>query len=535
MKKLLLLITRCLIFLFYINLLAQEQHTYIIYFDNKDQLSDYQVSDLLSRDGLNRREVQNISIDDYDLPVKKSNIDYLLKHGVTIKSSSRWLNACLVTTHLDVHFIKENNTHVVKVQEIKESEHRADKFQKKSDMYKQQSIDYGEYEYYATKYNIQSMHDQGYFGNGVKVAFVDVGFSSVDTSAYFDDIFVNNQVIDTWNFISDSTDVYKSSIHGSGVMSPVVVNKPGKYVGLAPEIDLYLYLTDAIDTETPIDEFYAVKAFERSDSLGVEIINVSLGYQYFDDSNDDYSYNDLDGQTAISTLGANVAANKGIIMVISAGNGGDVTAPADAFGILSVGGTQKASLNYDGISSYGPLVDGRSKPDISAITRQIKIVYPDQAFIYENNYGGTSIAAPQITGIAACLKEKYPNASKDQIITAINESGHIHSNPTEETGSGVPNAQVADSALAYVLSDHEWEINDEIVLYPNPNSGTFSIRSKIPVKSVDLYAYTGELLRQNIDFNGNMIELIGLEPSVFVLNIQLENNAYIFKKIIIKD
>jgi len=61
---------------------------------------------------------------------------------------------------------------------------------------------------------------------------------------------------------------------------------------------------------------------EYADSIGADIINSSLGYSEFDDPNDNYTVNDLDGRTSIISLGAVAAARTGMLVVTSAGNAG---------------------------------------------------------------------------------------------------------------------------------------------------------------------------------------------------------------------
>ena len=65
------------------------------------------------------------------------------------------------------------------------------------------------------------------------------------------------------------------------------------------------------------------KAAEIADSLGVDIITSSLGYNQFDDSKMNYNHSQLDGKTSYISIGAKTAVSKGIIVLNSAGNQGD--------------------------------------------------------------------------------------------------------------------------------------------------------------------------------------------------------------------
>ena len=96
-------------------------------------------------------------------------------------------------------------------------------------------------------------------------------------------------------------------------------------------------------TETIIEEYNWAIAAEFADSVGVDIINSSLGYTTFDITTQNHSYEDLDGKTTIISQAATIAARKGMIVCNSAGNSGNknwryIGAPADADSILTVGG-----------------------------------------------------------------------------------------------------------------------------------------------------------------------------------------------------
>ena len=141
-----------------------------------------------------------------------------------------------------------------------------------------------------------------------------------------------------------------------------------------------------------------MEAAERADSLGVDIINSSLGYSTYDDPRYNYSPADMDGNTAFISKGANIATEKGILVVNSAGNSGDsswgiITAPADAnvFGVGAVDGSD----NYVAFSSRGPSADGRVKPDGMALGGGATVIGPDDRLVRNN---GTSFASPIMAG-----------------------------------------------------------------------------------------------------------------------------------------
>ena len=143
-----------------------------------------------------------------------------------------------------------------------------------------------------------------------------------------------------------------------------------QYVGSAPDASYYLFRTEDAGSETPVEMSYWVAAAERADSLGVDVINVSLGYLDFENNNESLNYMDMNGSSFISS-GATIAAQKGMMVITSAGNSGNsnthpwVAAPADAVGVMTVGSVT-GSRNKSSFSSIGPTYDGRLKPNIMA-------------------------------------------------------------------------------------------------------------------------------------------------------------------------
>jgi hypothetical protein len=71
----------------------------------------------------------------------------------------------------------------------------------------------------------------------------------------------------------------------------------GKLVGTAPDASYYLFITEDV-SENPVEESLWVEAAEKADSLGVDIINTSLGYFEFDNTTYNHTYSDMDGITA---------------------------------------------------------------------------------------------------------------------------------------------------------------------------------------------------------------------------------------------
>lgn len=509
------------------------QNTFLISFKDKPSISNYEPSELLTQDALYRRSKENVRLDDFDTPINPFYIQELKSNGIKIQGKSKWLNTVLVESDLSKEEITQISSNIKHVRFIENND--SDILMKSSQSkFSNQAIDYGDFQWYADKYEVPYIHDQGYQGNNVKVAIIDVGFIEMDNLGFFADVFSQSRIKDTWNFWTDSTDVYVDHGHGTYVSGFILGNSPGSYVGLAPQADVYLYLTDKIDTETPQDEFKLVQALERADSLGVEIVNLSLAYQYFDNSMDDYSDADKDGQTAISTLGVNIAADKGMLIMSGVGNEAvRACAPSDANGILAVGGTF-SDLTYDNISNIGPSYDGRQKPEVSGFTRSIKAINEQTDDVQTVNYGGTSGATPQITGLAICLKQKHPNATKDELRLAIMNSAHLASSPNDQIGYGVPNIRKADSLLQEYLNIEDFVTIDQVSVFPNPSVGFVQIKHlNERIKNIQVYNLSGRLLTKIKGNSDETYNFASFPHQTLLLSIELESGLSVHSKLVI--
>src|SRR5690625_6541676 len=111
----------------------------------------------------------------------------------------------------------------------------------------------------------------------------------------------------------------------------------------------------------PDEEVHWLAAAEWADYLGVDVINTSLGYNNYDDSRYDYETSDLDGQTSYISRAEQIASDKGIMVVVSAGNSGNkqwhyITMTADAYGVFNIGAVD-VNCNPTSFSYYGHTVD----------------------------------------------------------------------------------------------------------------------------------------------------------------------------------
>jgi hypothetical protein len=309
---------------------------------------------------------------------------------------------------------------------------------------------YGEAQTQIKIMNGIKLHDMGFKGEGMVIAILDAGFSNVNTMPQFDSLFKNNQILGTRDLVEFDGDVYKDDSHGMNVLSCMGANIPGVIVGTAPKASYWLIRTEDGATEFPVEEANWVIGAEYADSVGADVLNSSLGYTGFE-GDFKRKYSILDGKTSIATLGADIAASKGIIICTSAGNSGEskewkyIGAPADANNVLSVGGVNK-SKDRSTFSSYGPTADGRIKPTVSAVATNSIVAEGDGA----GTSNGTSFASPILCGMVACLWQANPTKTYAEVMDAIIKSGSHYTKPDNSFGYGVPDFHYANLLLGNV-------------------------------------------------------------------------------------
>jgi len=373
---------------------------------------------------------------------------------------------------------------------------------------------------------LDALHSMGNNGQGISIAVMDGGFIGVNSISFFNHLYMNAQVLETLDFVTGGSDVYKYTDHGTRVLGLMAAYEPDSYVGGAPGAGYHLYVTedDCGTCEHRVEEYNWVFAAEKADSAGVDIINTSLGYNLFEDPTMDYAYEDLDGFTAIISQAASTAASKGIVVVTAAGNEGNlpwkyVTAPADAIGILSVGNV-RSSGDRSSSSSIGPAIDGRIKPEVAALGSGVKVINGSGLIATSS---GTSFSAPQVTSLAAALWQAYPTFSSTELISLIKQSGTNSDTPDNEIGYGIPNARTVINLISVA------DASSPYTVYPNPiMNNQLVIRSNNPTinSDVDLSVYSAKgeaILRHSLRFSWSeltqTLDLTGYPAGLYILNL----------------
>lgn len=491
-------------------------------------VSDFSPSDLFSQRAIDRREKQNIPLHYSDLPIPTSYLLTLQDLGFTILNKSKWFNGVTALYSgnnadalLTLDFVKQVDTLQIFFDLL--GGRQSSKF---DDIVFEN--DYGDARNQIEMIEGVSLHEQGYQGQGMHIAVLDAGFRNTDWIDAFEHLFANNQILGTWDYVDGESSVYEDNYHGMSVLSVMGGYIQDEFRGTAPKASYWLLRTEDAGSETLIEEYNWAVAAEFADSVGVDIINSSLGYTTFDIESQNHTYADLDGKTTVITRAATMASRKGMIVCNSAGNSGNnpwyyIGAPADADSILSVGSVY-GDRQVSSFSSYGPSSDGRVKPSVSAQGGNTTVITSSNAISTSN---GTSFSSPIIAGMTACLWQSHYDKSNMQIIDAIIQSAHLYQNPDEQLGYGIPNYALANALLLGVEDVEEVALD----IYPNPvqsNAVAYLYTANNTDISYRLIDMQGRVIMEdNIAWSYTMmpIEIPSLQSGIYLLEATVGNEV----------
>jgi len=452
-----------------IALSSEAQTRYLIRFKDKgtNPFTISNPSQYLSGRAIARRTAYSISIDSTDLPVTPRYIDSVrLAGSVTILNVSKWLNQVSIQTTDAAALAKINsfpfvlNASPIAARQTAASGRNAIKATRKKSKKNPSQItntaadfyNYGASYNQVHIHNGEFLHNIGLRGQNMIISMLDAGFFNYTNLKAFDSVNANGQVLGTWDFVSRETSVTEDNAHGMQCFSTIAANIPGQFVGTAPKASFFLYRSEDASSEYPIEEHNWVCAAERADSSGSDLISSSLGYNTFDGAFNNATYNhtyaQMNGNTTMPAIGADLAAKKGILVVNSAGNEGNnswhfIITPADGDSVLAVGAVTAAG-QVANFSSYGPSSDGQVKPDVASVGAGT-VVQGTGNNITTNN--GTSFSGPNMAGLATCLWQGFKEYNNMKIIVALRQSGSIASAPNDRIGYGIPDVKKAVMSL----------------------------------------------------------------------------------------
>jgi serine protease AprX len=270
---------------------------------------------------------------------------------------------------------------------------------------------------------------RGVTGKGVTVAVVDSGISLGASNDF------GHRLVGNASKYDNVQDQYGHGTHVAAIIAGDGTASNGKYVGIAPGANiLNVKYSNENGVSTEGDLLNALKwIYDNKDIHNIRVVNISstVGAKS--------RYTESPTAAAVELLwGA------GVVVVTSAGNNGYddcaiCSAPANDPFVITVGAVDDNGTKYLGDdfqkpwSSEGYTMSGVFKPEIMAPGTNIvsymptgknRNVKPEN--IVDGAYfkmGGTSMAAPVVSGVVALMLEANPDLTPNQIKWIINSTG----------------------------------------------------------------------------------------------------------------
>lgn len=514
-----------------------QMNRYMVFFKDKEG-TPYSIDnplEFLSAKALERRDKHDVAVSQFDFPPNPAYLQQLRETGAEVYFATRWMNGALVQCDAALASTIQALSTVDRVEMVAPGAKLKLAGRKRAIERKKTSASAPVTDTQLKMLGLDVMHSEGMIGQGVTIAVLDAGFEGVNTAAPFQHLFDKGhiQLELCKDFVYNSNDIFQYDDHGTEVLSVIAAFSSGSFTGGAYESTFQLYVTEEVPTEYRVEEYNWLFAAERADSAGVDVIQSSLGYHDFDLPSMDYQASQMDGKTAVISRAAQWAADRGIVVVTSAGNEGNtswriITAPADVADVLAVANVD-SYLNRASSSSIGPSADLRVKPDVAALGTGTKVIERSGQIGQSN---GTSLAAPLVTSLAAGIIQRFPALTNKQILSAIRISATQAIRPDYYVGYGVPNYRTVSS---YLLQEEDFAV------YPNPfdsRSQQIIIRPKGTLSvtdcSLELVSSEGKSVYHDETFFSNQQELYSPDLTdhsigIYMVRIGCPTRNYVYK------
>ena len=519
------------------SLQSQESVMYRLHLKDKGNLSlsTTNPGSFLSSKSIERRKKQNLPVDFFDLPLNQAYLETISETGATIRTYSKWVNTVVVYLK-DLEILNKlknlpfvDSLYCVWKGNLPVNIKKYDNIPLIPDFRQNTINSYGDAFIQIALNNGHLLHDAGFRGKGLTIAVLDGGFINVDKIDFFN----QERIKEIRNFNHEVSDILRESAeHGTKVLSCMLSDKSGEMVGTAPDADYYLFRTEVMNEEFPVEEDYWIAALEYADSLGVDIVTSSLGYTDFDDISMNHKQEQLDGQTIPISRAANLAASRGILLFNSAGNDGNknwrkVNFPADAENMITVGGIDKDSIR-SAFSSLGYTADKRIKPDLMAMGSGVSIL-DNSGNIKKSN--GTSFSTPILAGLAACLWEALPDLNSFALLDLLRESGNCFQNPDSLMGYGI-----ADVYKAYLSKKNNVKLipvsSDPVYISINPFDNRLYINlinsDQYNRCVLDIYTVLGNCILSASRLSGS-IDISSLQKGIYIACLRMNDKQWVRK------
>jgi serine protease AprX len=511
---------------------------YMVFFKDKagTAFSVSQPLQFLSQKAVDRRIRQGISIFPEDIPVNASYVQGVKNTGAETFFTTRWMNGVLVQCQGSLLPAIEALSFVDHVEFVAPQPKLLHSGRKGFNLRKKNTQTGVKTQTQLQMLGIPQMHQEGFKGEGMIIAVFDGGFQGVNSAAAFQNIFSEGRFNDSasHDFVRNTKNVFQYDDHGTNVFSVIAADIPDEFTGGAYEANFQLYVTEDGTSEYRIEEYNWLFAAERADSAGVDIVNSSLGYYDFDIPSMNYTTAEMDGKTAVVTRAAQLLANRGVVVVCSAGNEGNIaswriiSAPADAVDVIAV-----ANVNSQGTvsssSSIGPASDGRIKPDLAALGSGVTVVTPGGL---TSTATGTSLSAPLITALVAGVWQYYPQLTSKEVIQVLKKTATRASDPNNLIGYGIPNFKAVTNYLerapqTAIFEVYPTRVTDTVTVSPLDPDSVGSCR-------IELISDQGQIIADDsVAFswlnNTCRADLSALSAGFYYIRIWQDQKRYVFR------
>jgi serine protease AprX len=436
-----------------------------VFFNDRPCMSPQEQSDFLHDLALNmepHRKARRMKsmpapfVSDLDLPLCEDYISRILESGALLRQKSRWLNAISIdTSHLEpetkaslreLDFVREMRPVAAGRRILPPiGEDQRVGSNSREDERPETRLSYGASFDQLEQLGVIDAHEAGLTGAGVRVLMLDTGYYKSHEAI------PNAQILAEWDFVNGDDDTQNEAgdlgsqhDHGTYTLTTLGGLAEGTHYGPAYGSSFLLAKTEDVGSETPVEEDNYVAGLEWGEFQGADVASASLGYL------DWYEWADMDGQTAITTIGVNTAISMGMICCNAAGNErgsawNHIIAPADAFDVITVGAVDTGG-NLASFSSPGPSFDGRMKPEVTACGVNTACAGTSSTTSY-TQVNGTSLSTPLMGGCVALLLEAYPSTTPQRMREALMSTADNAASPDNDFGWGVVNVP---AALAYL-------------------------------------------------------------------------------------
>jgi len=295
---------------------------------------------------------------------------------------------------------------------------------------------------YPKTIKADKLWDRGLTGGGIGVAVIDSGIAGdlVDFKGSDGRSRVVANVV-TAPGAKKAGDGLGHGTHVAGIIAGNSFNRDprdplyGDYVGVAPDVNLIaIKASDEVGNSTVLDVINGIQfVVDHKSQFNIRVLNLSLST----DVPQSYKTDPLDAAVEY-------AWQHGIVVVAASGNrGSDYDAvkysPGNDPFVISVGGSDEQGDSGKGARAYwssaGRTQDGFYKPEVMAPGAHIvSTLAPNSAFQYlcpscviggaYFKAGGTSMAAPVVSGAVALLLQAKPYLSPDQVKAALMATDH---------------------------------------------------------------------------------------------------------------